>query len=102
MNNYIKDIENKDIKDHYNWKIEDSYFNDFNEKIEKSFQDFIDSEKFKNTQDNENIKDKFNLRLDTQLNTLVYIKDDKILKTVIWPINFELNNKYTNVDLINL
>lgn len=102
MNNYIKDIENKDIKDHYNWKIEDSYFNDFNEKIEKSFQDFIDSEKFKNTQDNENIKDKFNLRLDTQLNTLVYIKDDKILKTVIWPINFELNNQYTNVDLINL
>jgi len=102
MNDYIKDIENKDIKNHYNWTIEDSYFNDFNEKIERSFQDFIDSEEFKNTQDDANIKDKFNLRLDAQLNILEDTKDDNIAKTVIWPITFELNSQYTRADLMSL
>lgn len=102
MNDYVKDIANKEIQDHYKWGIDKSYIDAFNEKIEKSFQDFINSEELKKSWNDINVKDKFNSRLDSQINVLEYTKNDEIAKTVIWPITLELNQEYTKIDLINL
>lgn len=105
--NYVKDIENKEwlksqeVKDQVG---DDFKFKEFDEKIEKSFQQFLElyKDKLNNKFSKEDVQALFNARLDRQCNELDKMAYEEIERKVIISTNFELEWVDAVQKLLNL
>ncbi len=103
---YVKDIEKKERLDSklqsIGW-IDKFDFKQFDEEIEKSFQDFVEDylNRKQITQDTtiDTAKVLFNNWLDNEFNRLDFFKDEEIAKQIIGPTAFELQNFETILNL---
>ncbi|OQB42280.1 MAG: hypothetical protein BWY04_00344 [candidate division CPR1 bacterium ADurb.Bin160] len=102
MTNYVKNIKESTLKNKFNLPNNFDIKN-FNIAIERSFHEFLKSKDFKKLDNNTKIKDiqnKFNERLDRNLNKLYKIKKLKMDNTR--KFNFQLQNFNTKFCLKTL
>lgn len=103
MTDIVKNIENTEQSNGLN--LPDNFdIKNFDIKIERSFQEFLKSQEFKNLEENstkQTIQNKFNERLDNELHNLEDLKQSNISE-IIKKTTFELQNFDTKVCLINL
>lgn len=101
---YVKDIEKKERLDSklqsIGW-IDKFDFKQFDEEIEKSFQDFLRDKKdeFTGSTKKETLNPIFNNWLDSEFNKLDSFKDKEIAEKIIGPTTFELQDFRTLAEL---
>ena len=103
---YVQNVERKDNLQPWVEKDKiqgDFNFEQFDQKIENSFQQFLESNKNQMTESTtlENVKAMFNSWLDSQMETLDQFKNDEVAKLIIKPTSFELQ-KFKSVNELGI